>query len=1272
MALGGSELGRLKIVIEADSSSVTKGFAAASLATNGFAATMENAFSRVKSAGSELTQFWSGLSTGTKALVGFGAGAALIGTALATTIRPAIEFESAFAGVRKTVDASPAGLEKIRTGLIDLSRQMPTSAKDLAVIAENAGQLGVAAPQILKFTEVVAQLGETTDLSFDAASTELARFLNITGGGAAKIEPVSNALVALGNAGASTESEIVNFSQRLASAVTVAGGTEDQILALASSFASFGVNAEAGGSALSTIITSIADAARGGNDHLDLFAKTAGLLPEQFRRIALENPVEALIRFGEGLGEIVRSGGSVTPIMKDLELGGLRTSEVMRLLALNSDDVRAALKLAAEEMANGNARQVEYDKRVETTASRLEILRNRIAAIQIAVGTNGLDVFARGADLAGDAIEGLAEILTPLAVELRELFGNGAQLAAAFWQALGGPGAKAAVAGLIGVVEVATGLLDAVNSLGPAGVAVGGFLAILAGFPSITLAARAAVFSFALEMASVGPAGAAAAAGTAAFQAALSAGPMIAAAGILVAVGKALHDAGEAADRAGKQVEDSWSKAITSGNFFQADGLIRQVTAHMKELDEIDRVSEGWGGGLDSWGTAFKSVFQILTPGTENTIVNARAELERLNKIAEENHWVDFADRVTELADRLGVTRGEALTLADQMGLLDQVVKGTDEEFAGARDTIVGFAAAQQATADAIGVTTGELLTQIDSLPKLSDAMGILQENLAYVANTIDGFSFEDLFSDDAKVRAEALSRLTDEITAKWAPMADAVNLSTDALISQNREVAELAGGYSALRESIDQTVAALNALNDPAEKFAQSSKGFDESLGKVNGKMETLVEAAHAGRQAIADFAGTAPSFDELIAKQAEFAGKLYDSGIQAGYTREEVLGVVSEALRIPTGVLIKILSDATQVKDDSDQVRKDLYDLTETEWKVLTDLDPSLLQEKRRIAQQEMTDFVATPYVAVADIDNIELIRKVGESKLAATDFAAGPYQAPLTADDTDARDKTAQRELAANKFAQGTYRAPLTADDTEAREKTNAVVAGANKYAAGTYRAPLTADNTDALNKTNSASQEAHKFGALRPRAVLEANNSQAVGAIQEAINRLSGFQSKTVTLTVRNVTINESVGASATATGRFGDWRGAIYNPSGVKTFASGGYWGAGADYLAPIRPAGPAFYPAIPSWARVFAEPATGGEWYLPARGDRARQFAIWSDAGRTLGFASASRPVQVTVQAPISIDARDTGTDPAMLAAEVDRRVTEAMNRAGRELLNLR
>ena len=46
-----------------------------------------------------------------------------------------LNFESAFAGVRKTVDATEEEFEQFESGLREMSTQMPVTASELAAIA---------------------------------------------------------------------------------------------------------------------------------------------------------------------------------------------------------------------------------------------------------------------------------------------------------------------------------------------------------------------------------------------------------------------------------------------------------------------------------------------------------------------------------------------------------------------------------------------------------------------------------------------------------------------------------------------------------------------------------------------------------------------------------------------------------------------------------------------------------------------------------------------------------------------------------------------------------------------------------------------------------------------------------------------------------------------------------------------------------------------------------------------------------------------------------
>ncbi len=160
------------------------------------------------------------------------AGAAIVG-ALALATKAAIDFEDAFAGVRKTVDASEAEFATLRQGIRDLAKELPLTNAELAGIAEAAGQLGIEKAAILDFTKVMAQLGLSTNLAGEEAATTFARFANITGMDTRFFSNLGSVIVDLGNNMATTEQEIAELALRLSGAGTVAGLTEANILALA-------------------------------------------------------------------------------------------------------------------------------------------------------------------------------------------------------------------------------------------------------------------------------------------------------------------------------------------------------------------------------------------------------------------------------------------------------------------------------------------------------------------------------------------------------------------------------------------------------------------------------------------------------------------------------------------------------------------------------------------------------------------------------------------------------------------------------------------------------------------------------------------------------------------------------------------------------------------------------------------------------------------------------------------------------------------------------
>ena len=150
--------------------------------------------------------------------------------AVKSVVSSGIEFESAFAGVKKTVDATDEEFEQFETRLRSMSTQMPMTASELSAIAEAAGQLGIKNENLLSFTETMANLGVATNMSSDEAAAALARLANITGMNQQNFDRLGSSIVALGNNFATTESEVTQMALSISAAGSQVGMAETDIL----------------------------------------------------------------------------------------------------------------------------------------------------------------------------------------------------------------------------------------------------------------------------------------------------------------------------------------------------------------------------------------------------------------------------------------------------------------------------------------------------------------------------------------------------------------------------------------------------------------------------------------------------------------------------------------------------------------------------------------------------------------------------------------------------------------------------------------------------------------------------------------------------------------------------------------------------------------------------------------------------------------------------------------------------------------------------------
>lgn len=395
----------------------------------------------------------------------------LAGSAAVT--KAAISWESDFAGVKKTNDEvvdsngnvtySYADLE---SGLRDLAKQLPSSHSEIAKVAEAAGQLGIKTQNVKSFTKTMIDLGESTNMSAESAATSLARFANITQMSQKDFDKLGSAIVDLGNNYATTESEITEMALRIAGAGKQVGMSQGDILGFATALSSVGVEAEAGGSAISKVMVQMQLAVEKGTGafgeleeransagysigevgqavvnggkplksmaealgmnssslkkmykeadksktSLENFASVAGISNDQFSKLFKDDPSKAIMKFIEGLANAEKQGTSAIKMLDDMDIKEVRLRDSLLRAANASGVFDSAIKTGNKAWKENSALTEEANKRYETTESKLKMLKNEAVDAAIDLGGPFVDALRDGLKASKPLIKGLGDI----------------------------------------------------------------------------------------------------------------------------------------------------------------------------------------------------------------------------------------------------------------------------------------------------------------------------------------------------------------------------------------------------------------------------------------------------------------------------------------------------------------------------------------------------------------------------------------------------------------------------------------------------------------------------------------------------------------------------------------------------------------------------------------------------------------------------------------------------------------------------------------------
>lgn len=306
--------------------------------------------------------------------------------ALGISAKSAIEFESAFAGVIKTVNGTPEQLEKIKNEIRQMSKELPATSTEISSVAEAAGQLGIETDNIIEFTKTMIDLGESTNLSADEAATTLARFANVSKMSQKDFDKLGSVIVALGNNFATTEADITNMGMNLASAGTQIGMSKSDIMALATALSSVGLEAQAGGTAFSKVMTKMQLAVETGSKDINNFAKVAGMSVSKFSDLFKKDATSAILAFVDGLSKSGEQGKSAIKILDDMGIKETRLRDALLRSANASEIFKNAIELGNEAWEDNTALTEEASKRYETTEAKLAMVKNTLNDLGISIG----------------------------------------------------------------------------------------------------------------------------------------------------------------------------------------------------------------------------------------------------------------------------------------------------------------------------------------------------------------------------------------------------------------------------------------------------------------------------------------------------------------------------------------------------------------------------------------------------------------------------------------------------------------------------------------------------------------------------------------------------------------------------------------------------------------------------------------------------------------------------------------------------------------------
>lgn len=299
-------------------------------------------------------------------------------------VQSAMQMQDAMADIAKVVNFDdPKGLQNMQRALEQMSMTIPMSAAGLAQIAAAAGQAGIKANELVSFTEQAAKMGVAFDISAEQAGEMMAKWrsgMNLTQD---QVLDLANATNALSNSNAAQAKQIGEVLKRYGALGKVAGLSEKQTAALAATAIGAGAEAEVAATGINSFMRALTKG--GGMTKLQANAfMNVGYDPKQLQRDVQANAPQAILSVLESIK---------VKVPKELQsqyltaMFGEEGARALGPMLSNIELLRQNFALVADPANYAGSMISEFESRIKTTSSSLEIAKNAISYVSSAMGS---------------------------------------------------------------------------------------------------------------------------------------------------------------------------------------------------------------------------------------------------------------------------------------------------------------------------------------------------------------------------------------------------------------------------------------------------------------------------------------------------------------------------------------------------------------------------------------------------------------------------------------------------------------------------------------------------------------------------------------------------------------------------------------------------------------------------------------------------------------------------------------------------------------------